>query len=194
MSKLDGMRLGWGICASYCNYDIILKQMENIKQKHDIEIIPIMTENASMFDTRFGKAEEIMSRIEEITGNKILTNLVEVEPLGPKSMIDLIVICPCTGNTMAKLANGITDNSVLGAIKTLRRNNKTTILAIASNDILGLNMKNVGVLMSTKDIYFVPFKMDKPAEKPNSMVSDFELLEMTIENALDGIPLQPVIL
>lgn len=187
------LRIGWCICASYCNHSETLKVMKRIKDENDVEIIPIVSENAAKYDTRFGTKEAFLEDVEKIAGNKVLKTPVEVEVIGPQNIVDIIVALPCTGNTLAKLALGITDNSVLGAIKTMRRENKPVILAVSSNDMASLNLKNLGNLMVVKDIYFVPLRMDNPVSKPNSMASDFNLLEETILKALEGKQLQPVL-
>jgi len=193
MGKLDGLKIGFGICASFCNFQKVIDILERIKKNNDVMLLPIMTENAQKYNTRFANAIEYQKKIEMITGRKILKSPVEVEPLGPQKIIDLMVVLPMTGNTMAKLNNGITDNVVLGAIKSLRRQNKPTIIGLSSNDILGINFKNLGELINTKHIYFIPLKMDDPILKPNSLVSDFSLLEETIVLATKGVQITPIL-
>ena len=158
------------------------------------EIFPIMSNNASSTDTRFGKADEHKEKIEKMTGKKIISSIVDAEPLGPNNLIDILVIAPCTGNTLAKLANAITDTPVLMAAKALLRNEKPVVLAVATNDGLGLNMKNIGILMNSKNIFFVPMGQDNSEKKPNSIMSDMNLNLNTIEKALKKTQIQPVII
>lgn len=186
MKELKDLKIGWAITASYCNYEAVfpyIKELVSLGAK----VVPIMSYNAYTYDTRFGKAEDFVNRLEEITGEKVLKTSVDVEPLGPKNMIDMLVVAPCTGNTMAKIASGITDTSVLGAVKTLRRNDKPVILALATNDALTLNMKNIFILQNTKGITFVPFKQDDPKGKPHSMVAEWDKLVDTIKEVVDGL-------
>ena len=151
-----------------------------------------MSTNAYITDTRFGTANEFILRLECLSGKKVIHTIVEAEPLGPKNLIDAIMIAPCTGNTMAKLAYGITDTPVLMAAKGLMRNQKPVIIALATNDSLGLNFKNIGLLINSKNIYFVPIGQDDYLNKPNSMVSHMTLIPKTIEKAIHNKQLQPV--
>lgn len=193
MNTLEGIKIGFALCGSYCTYE---KVIPNIKRliNEGAEIYPIMSDNAYTTNTRFGKAEEHIVSIEQMTGKKIIHTLVDAEPLGPNNMIDLLVIAPCTGNTIAKLANAITDSAVLISAKTLLRNKKPIVLAVATNDGLGINMKNIGILMNTKNIYFVPMGQDNYEKKPNSMMSDMNLILKTVQKALKNEQLQPVII
>ncbi|NLK97006.1 dipicolinate synthase subunit B [Defluviitalea saccharophila] len=193
MSSLKGVRVGFALCGSYCTYDTVLPEMQKLIDE-GAEVFPIMSGNAYTTDTRFGKAQEHIDKIEKMTGKKIIKTIVEAEPLGPKNMIDILVIAPCTGNTVAKLANAITDTAVLMSAKTLLRNKKPVVIALATNDGLGMNMKNIGMLMNTKNIYFVPMGQDNYEKKPNSIVSDMSLILKTVQKALKGEQLQPVII
>ena len=148
---------------------------------------------AASTDSRFGSAESFYRRAEEITGNKPMMTISEAEPIGPKNLFDALVILPCTGNTLAKLANGITDTPALMAAKAHLRNNKPLLLSLSTNDALGMNMKNIGLLLNTKNIYFVPFGQDDPEKKPNSMTAHTDLLIPALEAALENRQLQPVI-
>lgn len=187
------LRIGFAMTGSFCNFDVVLKSLEKLAKK-DVEIFPIMSETASATDTRFGKAEDWVEKIKEITGKEIMNTIVEAERVGPELNFDIIVVAPCTGNTTAKLANAITDTAVTMGCKAQLRNQKPIVLAIATNDGLGLNGKNIGLLLSTKNVYFVPFTQDDPVGKPNSLVADFDLIEPTIEHALKGKQIQPVLL
>ena len=167
--------------------------MEKLVEE-DYNVIPIMSQNAYSTDTRFGTAQEFIDRIENITNKKVLHTITDTEPIGPKKMCDLLVVAPCTGNTAAKLCNGITDTPVLMAAKAHMRNGKPLVLAIATNDALGINFKTIGSLMNMKNIYFVPFGQDSFKNKPNSLVADMEKIPDTIEYALRGKQIQPVLL
>lgn len=189
--SLKGLKLGVALCGSYCTYQVVFKQLEKLVAL-GVDIYPIMSTNAYTTDTRFGTANEFILRLECLTGKKIIHTIVEAEPLGPKNLIDAIIVAPCTGNTMAKLASGITDTPVLMAAKGLMRNQKPVIIALATNDGLGLSFKNIGLLMNSKNIYFVPIGQDDYSNKPNSMVSHMTLIPETIEQAINSKQLQPV--
>lgn len=192
MNSLKGIRIGFALCGSYCTYDKVIPEIQ-VLINEGAEVFPIMSDNAFTTDTRFGKAQEHIDKIEQVTGKKVIKTIVEAEPLGPKDMIDLLIIAPCTGNTLAKLANAITDTAVLMSAKTLLRNKKPVVLGIATNDGLGMNMKNIGILMNTKNIYFVPMGQDNYENKPNSLMSDMNLILQSVQKALIGEQLQPVI-
>ncbi|HOA79819.1 MAG TPA: dipicolinate synthase subunit B [Defluviitaleaceae bacterium] len=193
MNKLNGIKIGFALCGSYCTYDKVIPAIQTLIDE-GAEIFPIMSNNASSTDTRFGKADEHKEKIEKMTGKKIISSIVDAEPLGPNNLIDILVIAPCTGNTLAKLANAITDTPVLMAAKALLRNEKPVVLAVATNDGLGLNMKNIGILMNSKNIFFVPMGQDNSEKKPNSIMSDMNLILNTIEKALKKTQIQPVII
>lgn len=188
------LRIGFAITGSFCNYDVVFKEIEKLAKREDIELFPIMSYAANSFDTRFGKSADWNKKLEDLTGNKIINTIVDAEPVGPELNFDLIVMTPCTGNTTAKLANAITDTPVTMACKAQLRNQKPIVLAIATNDGLGANGKNIGLLLNMKNVYFVPFTQDDPKGKPNSLVADFTLIEQTIEATLHGKQLQPVLL
>lgn len=193
MSNLKGVRIGFALSGSYCTYDKVIPEIQALINE-GAEVFPIMSQNAFTTDTRFGKAQEHIDKIEQITGKKIIKTIVEAEPLGPKDMVDVLVIAPCTGNTLAKLANAITDTAILMSAKTLLRNKKPIVLAVATNDGLGMNMKNIGMLMNTKNIYFVPMGQDNYKKKPNSLMSDMSLILESVQKAIKGEQLQPVII
>lgn len=180
---LNGVKIGFALTASYCNFKVVIPYIAKLVEA-GAKVIPIMSQNSYTYDTRFGKAEDFVAEIESITGEKVLKTSVDVEPLGPKNMIDIIIVAPCTGNTLAKLANGITDTSVLGAVKTMRRNDKPVVIAIATNDALALNMSNIFKLQNTKGITFVPFGQDDPKGKPHSMIADWDKILETVEEVL----------
>lgn len=190
--SLEGVNIGFAITGSFCTFDKIKIEVANlIKEKANV--IPIFSFHAQEIDTRFGVAEDFVKDIEEITGKKIIRTIAEAEPLGPKGMLDILIIAPCTGNTLAKLTNGITDTPVLMAAKGHLRNGKPLVISMSTNDALGLNFKNLGLLMNTKGIYFVPFGQDKYNGKPNSMIAHVEMIIPTLQEALDEKQIQPVI-
>lgn len=191
--ELEGIRIGLGITGSFCTFDKIIPQMQKMVEQ-GAEVIPIMSTNASITDTRFGEAEAFKNKIKEITGKEIVETIVDAEPLGPKNAIDVMALAPCTGNTLAKLANAITDSAVLMATKAHLRNHKPVVISISTNDALGLNAKNLGLLLATKGIYFVPFGQDNPTGKPNSLIANVDLIIPTIKEALLGKQIQPLLL
>ncbi|WP_352401197.1 dipicolinate synthase subunit B [Anaerotignum sp.] len=190
--KLEGKNIGFAITGSFCTFDKILKELERLKEEK-ANIIPILSTNAATLDTRFGKAEDFVKKVIEITGNTPVFTIVDAEPLGPQGMLDILIIAPCTGNTIAKLSNGITDTSVLMAAKAHMRNNKPLVISISTNDALGLNLTNIGQLMNTKGIYFVPFHQDNYEGKPKSMIAKTEQIVPTLELAFEGIQIQPLL-
>ena len=181
-------------CAMRASFRTFSRAFEQIRALVDdgYDVIPIMSGNASGTDTRFGKASEMIERAEIITGKKVLTTAVQTEPIGPKEMCDLLVIAPCTGNTLAKLSLGVTDTSVTMAAKSHLRILRPVLLCVATNDALGASAQNIGRLLNTKNIFFVPMKQDDPVKKPNSLVADFKKLKPCIEAALEYRQVQPV--
>ena len=183
--------IGFAMCGSFCTFSKALQQMKNLIDL-GYDVLPIMSQNTYSTDTRFGKAEEMVKKAEEITGKKVLHTIVETEPIGPKKMCDLILIAPCTGNTLAKLANGITDTAVTMAAKSHLRILRPILLCVASNDALGASAQNIGRLLNTKNVYFVPMRQDDFIKKPNSLVADFEKIPQSVEKALNKEQIQPV--
>jgi len=192
MMPFNGVKVGFGITGSFCTIGNIIPVIKDLVSQ-GATVFPILSDSVRQFDTRFGKAKDLADNLREITGNNIITSIVEAEPIGPKSFIDILVIAPCTGNTLAKIANGITDTPVTMACKANLRNNKPVVLSIATNDGLGANAKNIGVLLNTKNIYMVPFGQDNPYEKCNSLVAKAELIIPTMEAALQGKQIQPLL-
>ena len=190
--SLNGKRIGFGLTGSHCTYDAVIPDLEKLVTA-GAEVRPVVTYTVKSTNTRFGKGEDWIKKIEEITGHKAIDSIVGAEPLGPKMPLDCMVIAPITGNSMSKFANAMTDSPVLMAAKATLRNQKPVVLGISTNDALGLNGVNLMRLMATKDIYFIPFGQDAPYKKPNSMVARMELLEDTVLEALQGKQLQPVI-
>ena len=187
------IKLGFAFCGSFCTIKDSLGALKALAQQN-IEITPIMSQIVYTTDTRFGKAQELIDTVEEICGQKVIHTIPAAEPIGPKNLLDVIVVSPCTGNTLAKIALGITDTPVTMAVKAHLRNNKPVVLAPATNDALGASSKNFGLLHNTKNIFFVPYRQDDPYGKNNSLIRDFSLIPQTVEAALKGIQLQPVII
>lgn len=183
--------LAFAMCGSFCTFEKALKQLEILKKGWDI--LPVMSETAYTTDTRFGTAECFHERIEHICGRKIIHTIAEAEPIGPKRLADAVLVAPCTGNTAAKIANAVTDTSVTMAVKSALRVSMPVVLALATNDALGASCKNIGLLMNTKNIYFVPLGQDDPAKKPNSLVAHFDLIPEALACAVRGEQLQPVL-
>ncbi len=184
--------LGFALTGSYCTFSKVIPQIE-VLSGLGYDIIPILSENTASTDTRFGTAESHIKRIEEITGHRVIASIPEAEPIGPKKLLDILVIAPCTGNTIAKLANGIADSAVTLATKSHLRNNRPVVVAVSSNDGLGVNAKNIGTLLARKHIYMVPFGQDDCVEKENSLVAHFDQIPKTVERALLGKQLQPLL-
>ncbi len=190
---LSGKRIGFAMCGSFCTFKKAISALESLSAAN-ADIFPIMSEMSYNTDTRFGTAEAFRNKIEEITGHSIIKTVQEAEPIGPKAMLDLLVILPCTGNSLAKLSNGIADTSVTMAAKAHLRNSRPVLIAVSTNDALGCAAKNIGSLMNYKNIYFLPFAQDDCEKKPNSLVADFSKLNDACEAALDNRQLQPLLL
>lgn len=182
--------IGFAMCGSYCTHRSAIEQLELLSKKHKIQ--PIMSENVYSTSTHFGTCEALRERVEEICGSPIIHTIVGAEPLGPKSPLDALLICPCTGNTLAKIAQGITDTSVTMAAKAHLRSDRPLIIALASNDAMSANLKNISTLLSRKCVYFVPMKQDDPEKKPHSLVADFSLLMPTLDSAMQGKQLRRI--
>lgn len=193
MMTIRGKNIGFALTGSHCTYEDIWPQ---VKKLGDVgaEVHPIASQTVAETTTRFGVGAEIIAHFAALTGRPVITTIVEAEPLGPSKILDCLVVAPCTGNTLGKLANAITDTAVLMAAKTQLRNGKPLILAISTNDALGLNAKNIGTLLSVQHVYFVPFGQDNPEAKPRSLVADMDLIIPTIEYALQGRQLQPILI
>lgn len=189
---LSSYTIGYGITGSFCTFEKTKIAVGELV-KLGAAVVPIFSYNVQRLDTRFGGAKEFMEAVEEITGNHGIKTIQEAEPIGPKANLDVMVIAPCTGNTMAKLWNGITDSPVLMASKAHLRNQKPLVISISTNDAMGMNFKNIGNLMNTKNIYFVPFGQDDYKKKPASLIGDLKLLPDTIDLAMEGRQIQPVV-
>ncbi len=186
------MNIGFAMTGSFCTFSKVFPIMETLVKKYTL--IPILSPVASSIDSRFGKAEDHIKRITEICGREPLTAIKQVEPIGPKNLLDALIIAPCTGNTLAKLANSIADTSVTMAAKSHLRNGGPVLVAVSTNDALAGAAENIGKLLGRKHYFFVPFGQDDPEKKPTSMVADFSKIPEALKLALDGKQLQPVII
>ncbi|MEW6770583.1 MAG: dipicolinate synthase subunit B [Bacillota bacterium] len=191
--RLKGVKVGFALTGSFCTLKEVVEQVKKLIDE-GAEVFPIVTREVATTDTRFGTAAYWKGLLKELTGHEVIETIIDAEPIGPKKLLDILVVAPCTGNTLAKLANAITDGPVLMAIKAQLRNQRPVVLAIATNDALGMNARNLGVLLNAKNIYMVPFGQDNPAGKPNSLVARMDLLTETIVHALQGKQLQPVLI
>ncbi len=189
---MNNYKAAFAICGSFCTIDKAVKQLEILTDNKN-DIYPVMSFNASSIDTRFGKADDIIEKIEKICGRKIIKTIADAEPVGPVIKPDIMIIEPCTGNTLAKLAAGITDTPVTLAAKAHLRNEKPLLIAVSTNDALSIAAANIGKLMNNKNVYFVPIRQDDPLKKPRSAISDFTLTVDAIDAALKGKQLQPII-
>ena len=189
---MNNINVGFALCGSFCTFSQAKRIMTSLSEK-GYNIVPIMSFNAFQTDTRFGKAKEHIDEIESICGKKIIASIPDAEPIGPKKMLDILLIEPCTGNTLAKLANGITDSPVTLAAKSHLRNNRPLLIAVSTNDALSGSAKNIGKLMNMKNVFFVPFSQDNPDDKPRSMIADFDKTEDSIIKALNNEQIQPII-
>ena len=190
---MEQIRVGFAVCGSFCTHRQALEALERIHARFS-DVTPIVSEITAASDTRFGPAHELMRDMERICDKRVIDSIVKAEPIGPKGLLDVLVICPCTGNTLAKLAGGITDTTVTMAAKAHLRNGRPLVLCIATNDALAASAKNIGALLDKKNVYLVPFRQDDPVEKPTSLISDFSLVNQTVEAALEGKQLQPLLL
>ena len=186
------MEIGFAMCGSFCTYSQIFPVMEELAKSH--HIIPILSFTSASIDSRFGTADEHLERIREICGRSPLRTLEGTEPIGPKKLLDALIIAPCTGNTLAKLAHSIADTPVTMAAKSHLRNGRPVIIAISTNDALAGAAENIGKLLARKHYYFVPFRQDDPIKKPTSIVADFTKIPQTLEAALEGKQIQPILL
>lgn len=190
---MDKIKLGVALCGSFCTFSQVIPQVKRLIAL-GYDVTPVMSYHAYSLDTRFGKAADFIMELEAITGHSVLHTLNDTEPIGPKKMFDLLVVAPCTGNTLAKLALGIVDTPVTLAVKSHLRNGNPVVIAVSTNDALSNSAKNIGMLMNRRHYYFVPMAQDNYKAKPTSVVADFEKLPETIEAALKGEQLQPVLL
>ena len=185
-------RVGFAICGSFCTHGRVLAELEKLCGTYET-VVPIVSETSASTDTRFGTAHDLLATVERLTGRRPMTTIAQAEAIGPKKLLDVLVIAPCTGNTLGKLAGGITDTSVTMAAKAHLRNGRPVVVALASNDGLSGAAKNIGELLARRNYYFVPFGQDEPAAKPSSLMAEFSLIGETIDAALEGRQLQPLL-
>ncbi|MCM3738996.1 dipicolinate synthase subunit B [Oceanobacillus luteolus] len=190
---LSGMKIGFGVTGSHHSHVFVFKELTRLVEE-GAEVYPFITDAVKVTDTVHGKAEDKIKKLEDITGNPVVSTIVEAEPFGPKNPLDCMVIAPLTGNSMSKFANAHTDNAVLMAAKSTLRNDSPVVLGVSTNDALGLNGMNLMKLMATKNIFFVPFGQDDPYKKPNSLVADWPSLIDTVEYAVKKQQIQPVLI
>lgn len=188
----SGITVGYALSGSHCTFAEVMPEIKRFVDA-GASVVPIVSNTLVTTDTRFGTAKEWQEQLSGITGNEIISTIVQAEPLGPSKLLDVLVIAPCTGNTTSRLANAITDSAVLMAAKAQMRNSRPVVLAISTNDGLGLNAANIAKLLVAKHIYFVPFGQDNPVQKPNSLVARMDLVMETCEAALQGKQLQPLL-
>ena len=186
------MTVGFAMCGSFCTYSEVFPVMESLSKNY--RIVPIFSHSAYSIDSRFGTAQSHILRVSEICGTAPLHTIEEVEPIGPKKLLDALVIAPCTGNTLAKLAHSIADSPVTMAAKSHLRNGRPILLAVSTNDALAGAAENIGKLLARRNYYFVPFGQDDPTKKPTSMVADFKIIPQALHSALEGKQIQPILL
>lgn len=191
--QLNGKKVGFALTGSFCTYKVVIPKIKELVQQ-GAEIIPIMSYNSYKLDTKFGKAKDFIDEIEKITNRKIISTIQEAEPIGPRRMTDIMIIAPCSGNTLAKLANGITDTPVLMAAKSHLRNENNLVLGISTNDGLSGSAENIGKLLNRNHVFFIPFRQDNPITKPRSLVFDSNYIQKTLEEALEDKQIQPILL
>ncbi len=189
----QGIKIGFVLTGSFCTFRKVIPKIKDLKEKK-AKILPIMSYNAYNLDTKFGKAEDFILEIENITGNKIIHSIQGAEPIGPKNLTDIMIIAPCSGNTMAKLACDIIDTPATMAAKSHLRNNRPLVIAPSTNNGLSGNAENIGKLLNRKNYFFVPFKQDNPITKPRSIVFDADYIEKTLQYALEGQQISPILL
>lgn len=190
---MEHRSIGFALCGSFCTLRRAMETLEVVAGRYS-DVVPIVSETVAATDTRFGNAHDFMREMERICDRRVISTVKEAEPIGPKQLLDVLVICPCTGNTLGKLAGGITDTSVTMAAKAHLRNGRPLVIALSSNDGLGAAAPNIGTLLGRKNVYLVPFRQDDPVSKPTSLVADFSLVPETIEAALSHRQIQPLLL
>ena len=190
---MAALRIGFALTGSFCTFARVIQEVQKLTDAGH-EVTPILSFAARDTDTRFGKAEDFSRQLEEITGRTPITTLTEAEPIGPKGLFDVLVVAPCTGSTLGRLANGISETPVTLAVKSHLRRNRPVVLAVSTNDALGASLRNIAYLKNAKNIYFVPLSQDDPVSKPNSLVADFTRIDDTITAALAGTQIPPLFL
>jgi dipicolinate synthase subunit B len=188
---MNKIKIGFALCGSFCTFSVVIPKIKGLVDS-GYDVVPIMSEVSYSTDTRFGKAKDIVTEIEDICKKKVINSRTKAEPIGPKNMTDIMIIAPCTGNTLSKLSHAITDTTVTLAAKSHLRKKKPLLIALATNDALGASAQNFGKMLNTKNVYFVPLSQDDPETKPNSLVANFELLVPALNFALQSKQIQPI--
>ncbi len=192
--NLEEKKIGFAFTGSFCTFKRTIEEIKKLKKINNIDIFPIMSFNSYNLDTKFGNAKDFINQLEELTNNKVIHTIQDAEPIGPKKMFDILIIAPCSGNTIAKLANDIINTPVTMAVKSHLRNNRPVVIAISTNNGLSGAAENIGKLLNRKNYYFVPFRQDNPITKPHSIVFDPTYIQKTLEFALDNEQIQPILL
>ena len=190
---MEHRKIGFAFCGSFCTYSQAMEVLERVQSRYG-DVLPIVSEAGAATDTRFGAAHDFMREMERICGRRVMDSIAKAEPIGPRHLLDVLVICPCTGNTLAKLANGVTDTTVTMAAKAHLRNGGPVVICPATNDGLAGSAPALGQLLQRRSYYFVPFGQDDSYKKPCSLKADFTQLPDTLEAALRGVQLQPILL
>ena len=190
---MEQVRVGFAFCGSFCTYDQVMPALERAKAKYG-DVTPIISEKSAETDSRFGPAHEFIREMERICDKRVIDTIPKAEPIGPKKLLDVLVITPCTGSTLSRLANGMSDTSVTMAAKAMWRNGRPVVVAVSTNDGLAGSAKNIAALLDKKHVFFVPYRQDDPVGKPTSLVADFTKINDTVDAALQGRQLQPLLL
>ena len=190
---MEQIRVGFAFCGSFCTYDQVMPALERAKTRYG-DVTPIISEKSAETDSRFGPAHEFIREMERICDRRVIDTIPKAEPIGPKKLLDVLVIAPCTGSTLSRLANGMSDTSVTMAAKAMWRNGRPVVVAVSTNDGLAGSAKNIAALLDKKHVFFVPCRQDDPVGKPTSLVADFTLINDTVDAALQGRQLQPLLL
>ena len=190
---MEKVRVGFAFCGSFCTYSEVMPALERARARYG-DVTPIVSEKSAETDSRFGPAHEFIREMERICDRRVIDSIPKAEPIGPQKLLDVLVIAPCTGSTLARLTNGFSDTAVTMAAKAMWRNGRPVVIAVSTNDGLATSAKNIGMLMEKKHVFFVPYRQDDPVAKPTSLVADFSRINDTIDDALEGRQVQPVLL
>ncbi|WP_130850330.1 dipicolinate synthase subunit B [Intestinimonas timonensis] len=190
---MEQVRVGFAFCGSFCTYDQVMPALERAKARYG-DVTPIISEKSAETDSRFGPAHEFIREMERICDKRVIDTIPKAEPIGPKKLLDVLIIAPCTGSTLSRLANGMSDTSVTMAAKAMWRNGRPVVVAVSTNDGLAGSAKNIAALLDKKHVFFVPYRQDDPVGKPTSLVADFTKINDTVDAAIQGRQLQPLLL
>ena len=190
---MEHIRVGFAFCGSFCTYDQVMPALERARARYG-DVTPIISEKSAEIDSRFGPAHEFIREMERVCDRRVIDTIPKAEPIGPKKLLDVLIIAPCTGSTLSRLANGMSDTSVTMAAKAMWRNGRPVVVAVSTNDGLAGSAKNIAALLDKKHVFFVPYRQDDPVGKPTSLVADFTRINDTVDAALQGRQLQPLLL